>query len=128
MSRLAGQYGLLLLTACGLLVSQLLLKRGAQAGGAISITSLTQLGNLIRQILTSPLLLLGYGLSGFTALVWLIILSRLDLSYAAPMLTAIYYVLVLLTSALVLREAVTPWRWAGTLLVVIGIALISRTS
>lgn len=126
MARFLGQYLLLLLTASGLLVSQLLLKQGAKSGGAISLTSLAQLGGLIRQILTSPLLLLGYGLSGFTALLWLVILSRLEVSYAAPMLTAIYYVLLLLTSALVLREGVTLGRWIGTLLIIAGIAVIAR--
>src|SRR5688572_26943726 len=117
MSQSVGQYVLLLVTALLLLASQLLLKQGATSSGPLSLTSLAQLGSLIQQILTSPTLLLGYGLSGVTALMWLVVLSRLDLSYAVPLFTAIYYVLLLVTSALVLREAITPWRWGGALLI-----------
>jgi multidrug transporter EmrE-like cation transporter len=57
----------------------------------------------------------------------LVILSRVALSYAVPLMTGIYFLLLLLTSTLVLREAVTPTHWFGTLLIVVGIALTARS-
>jgi len=128
MYRLFVQYSLLLSIAVGLLASQLLVKQGVSRGGALSVTSLAEFGHLIRYMLTTPAVLLGYGVSGVTAILWLVILSRMELSYAAPMLTAIYSVLLLAASALVLHEAVTPTRWIGVLLVIIGIMCLSKTS
>jgi multidrug transporter EmrE-like cation transporter len=57
----------------------------------------------------------------------LVILSRVDLSYAVPLMTGIYFLLLLLTSTLVLRESVTPAHWLGTLLILAGIALTTRS-
>ena len=127
MARSLAEYALVVLVACSACASQILLKQGMKAGGAVSLTNLGQVTGLVRQILTSPLLLLGYSLSALTALLWLMLLSRLDLSFAALMVNAIFYVLLLLSSALFLREAITPWRWAGALLIVAGAMLISRT-
>src|SRR5438132_7255751 len=128
MLRVLVQYALLLFIAAGLLASQLLLKQGVSREGMLSLTSLAEFSHLIRHLLTTPSLLLGYGISGVTALLWLVILSRMELSYAAPMLTAIYSVLLLATSALVLHEAVTPLRWIGVLLVIVGIICLSKHS
>jgi drug/metabolite transporter (DMT)-like permease len=121
------QYGLILLTAAFLLGSQLLLRQGAKGGGALSLTSPADLVNLIRRVLTTPALLFGYGLSAVSALLWLLILSRLELSYATPLLNGFFYILLLLASALILRENITPWRGLGTLFVLAGIILISRS-
>jgi drug/metabolite transporter (DMT)-like permease len=126
MTRSLGYYVPLILTACGLVASQILLKYGVASAGSVSITNPADLVGLIRRVLTSPVLLLGYGLSAFTALAWLVMLTRYDLSYASPMLSAVSSVLLLLVSAIVLREAVTPWRWAGALLVITGGLLLAK--
>ncbi len=126
MARALGPYALLVAIAAVLLASQLLLKRGTETTGPLSLTGLGDLGRLVGTVLTSPWLLLGYGLSGFSALAWLLVLSRLELSVAAPLLTGIYYVLLLAASRWLLGEAVHPGRWLGTALIVVGIAVIAR--
>jgi drug/metabolite transporter (DMT)-like permease len=60
------------------------------------------------------------------AVFWLAVLSRVNLSWAYPMLS-LGYILVLLFSALVLREPVSALRWIGALVVVVGVFLITRT-
>lgn len=61
-------------------------------------------------------------------IVWLIsrmtLLSWADLSYVLPV-TSIGYVLVALTGKVLLHEQVTEKRWAGILLIVLGVALVS---
>jgi uncharacterized membrane protein len=52
------------------------------------------------------------------------LLSWADLSYVLPV-TAIGYVLVALAGKLLLHEAVTQRRWAGIVLIVTGVALVS---
>jgi uncharacterized membrane protein len=123
---LAGRYALIIVAAFGALLSQTLMKQGLSQGGPIMVANVAQFIALILRILTTPLLLTGYILSFLTGFIWLAVLSRMNLSYAAPMMTATYFMLLLLTSALVLREVVTPAHWAGTLLIISGMFLIAR--
>lgn len=127
MSKLFSQYSLLTLTALGLVISQLLLKQGTKTTGIISLTSPADLVKLIRQVLTSPLLLLGYGVSVFTSIMWLVVLSRFEVSYAGPIMNALYYIFLLLASALLFRESVSPVRWLGVFFVIVGVLFISRS-
>ena len=123
---LAGRYILIVVAAFGALLSQTLMKQGLNQGGPIMVANVAQFVALILRILTTPPLLIGYILSFLTGFIWLAVLSRMNLSYAAPLMTATYFMLLLLTSALVLREVVTPAHWAGTLLIISGMFLIAR--
>jgi drug/metabolite transporter (DMT)-like permease len=114
------------LAALFLVASQLLLRLGVRGDAPLTVTNLSQFGGVIWRVLTSPILLLGYALSGVSAFIFLLVLSRFELSYAAPIFMAIYYVLLLLASAVILREGVTPSRWLGAVIVIIGIWLISQ--
>lgn len=64
-------------------------------------------------------------LMAFLAL-YLASLSWEDMSFVLP-LTAADYVLVTLLARVWLHEDVSPVRWAGTLLVAIGIAFVTRS-
>jgi drug/metabolite transporter (DMT)-like permease len=55
------------------------------------------------------------------------LLSWADLSYVLPV-TSIGYVLVALAGRLLLNEQITSKRWAGILLIVAGVALVSGGS
>jgi drug/metabolite transporter (DMT)-like permease len=57
---------------------------------------------------------------------WLAVLSWEDLSVALPM-QALNYVLVAILSQYYLHEVVTPMRWAGTILVCVGVLLITKS-
>lgn len=105
--------------------NQLFLKAGVSKGGPIGI-SLEGLAILIRRILTTPLILVGYALGALTNLVWLTALSRFEISFAAPVVASLYFVFLLAMSALVLGEAVGSNRWIGTLLIIAGMFLVGR--
>lgn len=119
------QHAILALIAAGLLASQMLLKIGVR-DGPVRLSSVGDLGLLIVRILTTPSLLFGYLLSAVVALAWLIALSRMSLSFAVPIMTAFYYLMLLVASWLLLGEAVGPRQWMGSLLIVLGIALLTR--
>jgi drug/metabolite transporter (DMT)-like permease len=55
------------------------------------------------------------------------LLSWADLSYVLPV-TSIGYVLVALIGKVLLNESITARRWAGILLIVAGVALVSGGS
>lgn len=124
MSRPLIQYVQLLLVGTGLVTAQLLLKQGMRVGGAIPM-NMGGFFTVVRAILGSPPLIAGYAVGGVTTLAWLILLSRIDLSYAAPMVTAIYFVLLLLISRFVLHEHIAVGRWGGAALAIAGILLMS---
>ena len=128
MTKFLTQYSLLALAALGLVVSQLLLKQGTKSTGIISLTSPSDLVNLVGQVVKSPLLLLGYAVSFFTSAMWLVVLSRFEVSYAGPIMNSLYYVFLLLASALLLRETVSPVRWLGVFFVIVGVLFISRSN
>lgn len=55
-----------------------------------------------------------------------LVLSWADLSYVL-LVTSIGYPLVVLLSWWLLGEAVTPQRWAGTILITVGVMLVGGT-
>ena len=57
---------------------------------------------------------------------WLIVLSREDLTVALPM-TALNFVVVAFASQYFLGEVISPLRWAGTVAICIGVFMISKS-
>ena len=127
MSRPFQSYALVATVAIVLMASQLLLKIGIRGGEPLSLTSLSDLVSLMRRILTTPTLVAGYAISVIAALLWLVTLSRMELSYAIPVLNGFFYVLLMLSSYYVLGEEIDGWRWVGTGLICLGIVVLSRS-
>ena len=62
---------------------------------------------------------------GFLSLfIWLFILSRVDLNFAFS-LDSMHYIFIALASQFLLKEKVRLTRWGGTLLIVLGITLVT---
>lgn len=120
------QSGLLILatvvTAVG---GQLFLKAGMQQVGEVNLADLAQLGQSIVKMLSVPAVLFGLFLYALSAFFWLIVLSRLDLSYAYPIIS-VSYALVPLLAWVFLNEQIPPLRWLGIVIVCIGVIIISR--
>jgi multidrug transporter EmrE-like cation transporter len=76
--------------------------------------------------LTSPGVMIGLALYGFGTLLWLQVLSRIDLSQAYPFV-GIGFVITALLGTLLFGETVTVTRAAGILFVMLGIYLIARS-
>ena len=58
-------------------------------------------------------------------LLYLILVSRSELSILFPIATGISCILVLAASAFVLKETVSPLNWIGAAVIVIGILLVN---
>jgi len=82
-------------------------------------------GRDVSAVARTPAVWIGLALFGFSAIVWLAVLSRAALSYAYPFAALTYVVIVAYDT--VRGEAVTGLRWAGVALIVAGIILVSRT-
>ena len=82
------------------------------------------LGKLTQAFL-NPYILSGIAIYGFTTLVWLVILSRVKLSIAYPMLSS-GYVLSILFSWMVFKESIPKIRIIGALIICIGVYLVAQ--
>jgi drug/metabolite transporter (DMT)-like permease len=108
-------------------VGQLLLKMGITQVGTLAFGSdLAGLIQLGLRVFGNLKVLGGFAVYGLSSLFWIVVLSKVDLSLAYPML-ALNYVLVPLTAWLFLGEQVPTLRWLGAGVVIIGVVIISRT-
>lgn len=82
------------------------------------------MGKLVQAFL-NPYILSGIAIYGFTTLVWLIILSRVKLSVAYPMLSS-GYVLSILFSWMLFKESIPKIRIIGALIICIGVYLVAQ--
>jgi drug/metabolite transporter (DMT)-like permease len=108
-------------------VGDLLLTKGMKELGDISAMNLRGMLSAAYQALSNPKLVLGTAMLAVFFFLWLAVLSWEDLTVALPM-QALNYVLVAFLSQYFLGEIVTPMRWAGTVLVCIGVILITKSS
>jgi multidrug transporter EmrE-like cation transporter len=79
----------------------------------------------IAKMFLMPNVLMGLLFYGISTVFWLVALSKIELSVAYPMLS-VGYILLMILSYFLLNEAITVHKVIGTLLVVVGITLISR--
>ncbi len=103
-------------------VSELLLKKGAvdSAGALRPEWSWTGIGGLV-----SPLVWLGILFVILSFLSWLYVLKYLPLNVAFP-LSNVVHVLVPLSSWIFLGEWISPLRWCGISLVIIGLIVVAK--
>lgn len=106
-------------------LGQVSMKKGMMYLGSISLKFSTLFPSLAR-MLTSPFVLLGIFLYAVSTIFWLTVLSRVDLSYAYPMIS-ISYVLVLILSWVFFNERLAFMRILGILLICGGVFVISRS-
>jgi multidrug transporter EmrE-like cation transporter len=103
------------------LTGETLLKHGMNQLGELHFN-----GPTLSRAFTSPWVIGGFALVFGAAVLWLRVISREPLSWAYPML-ALGYLPLLLTSREVLGEHVTVTRWLGTIVVILGVALVFRS-
>jgi len=77
-------------------------------------------------LLLSPFVLLGLSLYGVGTVLWLFALKQLDLSLAYPFV-GMSFIFVLLFSSFFLQEAITLNRVLGTLVIIGGLVILSRS-
>ncbi|PDW04099.1 EamA family transporter [Candidatus Viridilinea mediisalina] len=114
----------MLLTASTLtVIGEILLKLGVnlvgQRVGAFSLNPA-----VLWATFTEWRVILGFALIFGGALFWLGVISRVNLSFAYPLL-ALNYVIILIPSRVILNETITPTKIIGAIIVVIGVIVIT---
>ena len=106
-------------------VGQILLKKGMASMGPLTLT-VSQLGSLLWRIGTNPYVIFGLAIYVSGTVFWLVVLSRVELSYAYPF-ASFSYVIMLAASWLLFHENISVMRLLGTLVIGLGVFLISRS-
>jgi drug/metabolite transporter (DMT)-like permease len=97
-------------------VQQLSFKSGADRAAAGT--------NLLRSVLTQPLIWLGVALWVIESIAWIRVLERVPLSMAYPIMT-LSYATVPLAGVLALRERMSRRQLAGAALIFAGVVCIA---
>ena len=104
-------------------IGQILLKQGVSKVGAIN--NLREFVSKLTQLILNPYVIGGISIYGFTTFVWLVILSRVKLSIAYPMLS-LGYVMTIPFSRLFFKEPVPFVRIMGAIIICIGVYLVAQ--
>lgn len=104
-------------------IGQILFKHGMNTVGRVN--SIRDVFGKLTQAFLNPYILSGIAIYGFTTLVWLVILSRVKLSIAYPLLSG-GYVLSILFSWLLFKESIPKIRIVGAVIICIGVYLVAQ--
>jgi drug/metabolite transporter (DMT)-like permease len=104
---------------------QLLFKEGATKMN-VTFSGADGIVQLIGRMMANPWLILGVICYGISTFFWILVLKEKDLSMVYPMIAS-GYILVVLFSWLVRHESISAGRWMGSLVIALGVFLISRS-
>lgn len=116
-------FALLLLSVAMGATGQFMFRLGMRSYGQVSA------GGAFRElfsIVLTPTIFIGFILFGMSSIIWLSVISKSELSSAYPMVS-LGYILTLILSKLFLNEQIGIFKILGTVLIVCGVAFISRT-
>ncbi|MFH1331855.1 MAG: EamA family transporter [archaeon] len=105
------------------IAGQLLLKRGMNKVGQVSLLNRNISRTLFRMLTNSSIIVGGFVFVASLTL-WLVVLSKLDISYAYP-IVSINYVAIALSSKFFFKEKVSLFRWASIFIICFGVVLVS---
>ena len=122
MIKLAMIIGCILFAAGG----NLLLKAGMNQVGSVVETQLSVV-QYILQTFAQPTILIGIVLYIVSFVMWLSLLSMMELSAVYPIFVSAAFLIVMAGSAVWFGENVNAMRIIGTLVVALGILIVSRS-
>ncbi len=104
---------------------QVILKKGMTDIGPLTLT-FSQLGSILIRLFTNAYVIIGLGVYVISSILWLVALSRVNLSFAYPFVS-LGYVIMLIASWQLFHENISLLRLLGCGTIILGIILISRT-
>ena len=105
--------------------AQLLLKAGTNSVGAFEYSS----ANIVPigwKLATEPHIIGGLGCYVISVVVWIMALSRVEVSIAYPLLS-VGYVVNAIAAYYLFGEAVTPMRLTGIAVIIVGVWIVARS-
>jgi len=106
--------------------AQLCLKQGMRTIGHFDF-SMRNLVPVGMQAVLNPFVLAGLLCYVISVGVWMMALSRVEVSYAYPLLS-VGYIVTAFAGHLFFEEELGPVRWVGILVICLGVYLITRSA
>ena len=94
-------------------IAQIIFKKGAKIDKKREIL----------KILFTPKIIIGLILFASSALIWVIVLGKADVTYAYPLLS-LGYILTTILSYTMLKEKITKNKILGIIIIIIGVILV----
>ncbi|HKQ74934.1 MAG TPA: EamA family transporter, partial [Blastocatellia bacterium] len=116
----------LFIAICAQTLGDIYLTKGMKSIGEINTLNPVELFNIGLQVFTNPMIWRGLLLLGIFFGLYLAALSWADLSFVLP-ITAFGYTLNAILARRMLGEHVSLARWVGTIIICVGVAVVSRT-
>ena len=105
--------------------AQLLLKAAMDRVGEFAF-NVSNIFPIVKQLATNPFIIMG----GFTYIasiaVWLLVLSRAEVSYAYPMIS-LGYIVTAIAAYFFMGESLSVERILGILIIIAGVYLVAKT-
>lgn len=105
--------------------AQLSLKVGMDRIGHFDFCS-SNIWPILLQVILSPWIAMGIIIYIFSMIVWLMVLSRAEVSMVYPM-TSLGYILSVIAAYLILGEHISLLRVGGVFVIMFGVFLIARS-
>ena len=105
-----------LLAACG----HLLIKHGLNS---VALPAQAALLVKLQTYFLAPLVVTGLAIYGMATMLWIVAVSKRDISYLYPF-TSLNYVVITLGGMWLFSEPVTLGRWVGILVVMLGVGMM----
>ncbi|MFQ6014963.1 MAG: multidrug resistance protein [Anaerolineae bacterium] len=109
-----------------LVCGQLLMKYAMVQMGGFLISQAVRQPAVLMKLALNPYVVTGLLLYGVNVFLWFDVLSTAELSYVYPMLS-LSYGLVVLASALIFHEGITPLRLLGVVIICLGVYTVARS-
>lgn len=106
--------------------AQLALKQGMRTIGHFAF-QLENAPRIVLAVSSSPFILSGLVCYVISVLIWLLVLSRVEVSYAYPLLS-FGYIVTALAGQFFFNETIGLTRWSGIVVICLGVWLITRTA
>jgi drug/metabolite transporter (DMT)-like permease len=103
------------------------LSKGMKTIGAISLHQPADLLHVGLQVFQSPFIWLGILLQLMFFVSYLLVLSWADYSFVQPA-GSVAYAVVAMQAHFILKEAISPIRWAGVCVICLGVLIVGHTS
>jgi len=117
-------YIVVLIAALSAAIGESLLSFGMRRYGSMDLAEPSHWLALVLSVVRNPYIFSGVVFLAIFFFLYLAALSWADLSFVLP-LTAVSYLFAALLAKFFLGEEVSWYRWAGTIIIVIGIALVA---
>lgn len=106
-------------------LAQLLLKAGTQKIGSIELGTSPLVATVI-QVMSQPAIWAGLACYVLSVGIWIVALSRVEVSVAYPLLS-IGYVVNAFAAWYLFGESLSAMRLSGIAVIIVGVVLVSRT-